>query len=106
MPARRRNPEGAWGLRASSSLLGVGDVPHRLLLAPRSHLASLMRAAHAVTRTGLLGSECGAVLRIRATNHIWVAAIGPSQGKGLALHCSMVNCRASRARSTFQLNAL
>ncbi len=53
MPARRRNPQGAWGLRASSSLLVVGDAPrHRLLLAPRSHLASPMRATHAITRTG------------------------------------------------------
>jgi len=52
MPARRRNPTGAWGLRASSSLLVVGDVPHRLLLTPRSHLASPMRATHAMTRTG------------------------------------------------------
>ncbi len=53
MPACRRNPEGAWGLRASSSLLVVADAPrHRLLLAPRSHVASPMGATHALTRTG------------------------------------------------------
>src|SRR3954454_21777957 len=27
MPARRRNPEGAWGVRAISSFLVVGDAP-------------------------------------------------------------------------------
>src|SRR5690349_9603054 len=52
MPARLRNPEGACGLRAISSLLVVGDVLHRLLLAPRPRLASPMRATHAITRTG------------------------------------------------------
>ena len=53
MPARRRNPKGAWGLRASSSFLVVGDAAGiALLLAPRSHLASPMRATHAITRTG------------------------------------------------------
>jgi len=35
MPVRRRNPQGAWGLRASSALLVVADAHwHRLLLAP------------------------------------------------------------------------
>jgi hypothetical protein len=33
-------------------LLVVGDVPHRLLLTPRSHLANPMRATHAMTRIG------------------------------------------------------
>ena len=56
MPARRRNPWGGWGLRASSSLLVVADALwHRLLLTPRSRLASPIRATHAMTRTGETG---------------------------------------------------
>ncbi|RPI56627.1 MAG: hypothetical protein EHM55_04695 [Acidobacteria bacterium] len=37
-PARRRNPKGAWGLRASSSLLGVGDA-HRHRPTPRASIS-------------------------------------------------------------------
>jgi hypothetical protein len=51
--AFRRNPKGAWGLRASSSLLVVGDAAGIAgLLAPRPRLASPMRATDAITWTG------------------------------------------------------
>src|SRR5512137_2307029 len=53
MPVRRRNPKGAWGLRAHTSLLVVDDVQrHRLLLAPCLRLTSPTRATPPSSRTG------------------------------------------------------
>ncbi len=53
MARRRRNPQGAWGLRPQTASHVVADAPrHRLLRASCLRLARPTRAAHANTRTG------------------------------------------------------